>query len=113
MFHGSLVALVTPMRLSGEIDYSALEKLIEWHLQNGTDGLVILGTTGEAPTIEFEEREKIMKESKPVFSTADAELIRDLILFTLKTQDDFAVPNEKKKQLEALFHRLGRFKKSS
>ena len=60
-----------------------------------------------------EEREKIMKESKPVFSTADAELIRDLILFTLKTQDDFAIPSDKKKQLEALFHRLGRFKKSS
>lgn len=54
-----------------------------------------------------------MKESKPVFSTADAELIRDLILFTLKTQDDFAVPSEKKKQFEALYHRLGRFKKSS
>ncbi len=54
-----------------------------------------------------------MKESKPVFSIADAELIRDLILFTLKTQDDFVVPSEKKKQLEALFRRLGRFKKSS
>ena len=50
-----------------------------------------------------------MKENKPVFSTADAELIRDLILFTLKTQDDIAVPVEKKQQFEALYHRLGRF----
>jgi len=54
-----------------------------------------------------------VKESKPVFSITDAELIRDLILFTLKTQDDFAVPADKKKQLESLYHRLGRFKKSS
>ena len=54
-----------------------------------------------------------MKESKPVFSTADIDLIRDLILFTLKTQDDFSVPVEKKKEFEALYHRLGRFKKSS
>ena len=49
-----------------------------------------------------------MKESKPVFSRVDAELIRDLILFTIKTQDNFAVPPEKKKQLESLYHRLGR-----
>ena len=54
-----------------------------------------------------------MKESKPVFSTADAELIRDLILFTLKTQDDFVMPVEKKKEFETLYHRLGRFKESS
>ena len=55
-----------------------------------------------------EEREKIVKESKPVFSTADVELIKDLILFTIKTQDNFAVPPEKRKQLESLFHRLKR-----
>ena len=54
-----------------------------------------------------------MKESKPVFSITDAELIRDLILFTLKTQDDFVMPVEKKKEFEALYHRLGRFKESS
>jgi hypothetical protein len=54
-----------------------------------------------------------MKESKPVFSIADIDLIRDLILFTLKTQDDFSVPVENKKEFEALYHRLGRFKESS
>ena len=60
-----------------------------------------------------EERETIMKESKPIFATADIDLIRDLIVFTLKTQDDFSVPVEKKKEFEALYHRLGRFKESS
>jgi 4-hydroxy-tetrahydrodipicolinate synthase len=60
MFQGSLVALVTPMHNSGEIDYQALQGLVEWHLQQGTDGLVVLGTTGEAPTINGAERKKIV-----------------------------------------------------
>lgn len=60
MFHGSLVAIVTPMTDSGEVDYSALERLVDWHLKNGTDGLVVLGTTGESATIEDNEREEII-----------------------------------------------------
>jgi 4-hydroxy-tetrahydrodipicolinate synthase len=62
MFHGSLVALVTPMLLSNEIDYAALEKIVDWHLNQHTDGLVVLGTTGEAPTIESQERAKIIRQ---------------------------------------------------
>lgn len=61
MFHGSLVAIVTPMKESGEVDYQALERLVDWHLENETDGLVILGTTGEAPTIEPDERKEIIE----------------------------------------------------
>lgn len=62
MFHGSIVALVTPMREDGEIDYAALTKLVDWHLENQTDGLVILGTTGESATVEMAERDKIIKQ---------------------------------------------------
>jgi 4-hydroxy-tetrahydrodipicolinate synthase len=62
MFHGSLVALITPMDLNNEIDYEALAKLVDWHLQNDTDGLVVLGSTGEGATIEAEEREKIVRQ---------------------------------------------------
>ncbi|AAO90731.2 4-hydroxy-tetrahydrodipicolinate synthase [Coxiella burnetii] len=62
MFNGSLVALVTPMQENGEIDYSNLKELVEWHLENDTDGLVILGTTGESPTITAEERHKIIRQ---------------------------------------------------
>jgi 4-hydroxy-tetrahydrodipicolinate synthase len=62
MFHGSLVALVTPMLTTNEIDYEALHKIVAWHLENDTDGLVILGTTGESPTIEGDEREKIIRQ---------------------------------------------------
>lgn len=60
MFKGSWVALVTPMLESGEIDYHSLARLVDFHLQNGTDGLVIMGTTGEAATISFAEQLKVM-----------------------------------------------------
>ena len=49
--HGSLVALVTPMSLNGDIDYVSLEKLIEWHIAKGTNGIVSVGTTGESSTL--------------------------------------------------------------
>src|SRR3989338_8865791 len=61
MFHGSLVALVTPMHEDGAIDYASFEKLIDWQIENKTDGLVILGTTGESPTIEHDERRELIK----------------------------------------------------
>lgn len=62
MFNGSLVAIVTPMKSNGEIDYDRFKSLIEWHLGEGTDGFVILGTTGEAPTITPDERIKIIRQ---------------------------------------------------
>jgi 4-hydroxy-tetrahydrodipicolinate synthase len=60
MFSGSLVALVTPFR-GGEVDYAALERLVDWHVEQGTDGLVPVGTTGESPTVTVEEHEKIIQ----------------------------------------------------
>jgi 4-hydroxy-tetrahydrodipicolinate synthase len=56
MFSGSFVALVTPMLPEGEIDYKGLEKLVSFHLEHGTDGLVIMGTTAEAATLSFAEQ---------------------------------------------------------
>lgn len=55
MFKGSLVALVTPMSEAGEIDNDALAKLIDWHVESGTDAIIAAGTTGEAPTLETGE----------------------------------------------------------
>ena len=52
---GSLVALVTPMNPDGEIDYQSLDNLIDWHIQEGTNGIVSVGTTGESATIDFNE----------------------------------------------------------
>jgi len=58
MFAGSLVAIVTPMRRDGAVDFDAWNRLIDFHLKNGTNGIVVGGTTGESPTItEAELRE--------------------------------------------------------
>ena len=55
MFTGSLVALVTPMLADGALDMPRFRALIDWHISQGTDGLVIVGTTGESPTVNTEE----------------------------------------------------------
>lgn len=55
MLKGSFVALVTPFDQKGNIDYKRLEELIEFHIQNQTDGFVLLGTTAEAATMSLEE----------------------------------------------------------
>ena len=52
---GSLVAIVTPMHEDGTLDFDAFRKLIDWHVAEGTDGIVVVGTTGESPTVDFEE----------------------------------------------------------
>eukprot|EP01038_Epipyxis_sp_PR26KG_P010196 gene10196-13716_t len=58
---GSVVALVTPMTKNNEIDYAKLIELLEWHVKEGTDGAVVLGTTGEASMINMEERTEIIR----------------------------------------------------
>lgn len=63
--YGVLTALPTPFK-NGEVDYRSLERLIEYQIENGADGLVVLGTTGEAPTISEDEREKIVKFARDV-----------------------------------------------
>ncbi len=60
MFKGTLVALVTPFT-DGKVDYAAIRRLVDWHLEQGTDGLVPVGTTGESPTVDVEEHTKIIE----------------------------------------------------
>ncbi len=60
MFRGSIVALVTPMQADRELDFAALERLLEFHVAAGTDGIVIAGTTGESPTIDAGELEELV-----------------------------------------------------
>ena len=55
MFAGSLVAIVTPMRGDGAVDHAAWERLIDWHIESGTAGLVVGGTTGESATLSDSE----------------------------------------------------------
>ena len=55
MLTGSLVAIVTPMQADGALDLPRFRTLIDWHIAEGTDGLVVVGTTGESPTVDFDE----------------------------------------------------------
>jgi len=55
VLQGSLVALVTPMLPNGDVDYSCLENLIDWHIGQGTNGIVSVGTTGESATLNVKE----------------------------------------------------------
>src|SRR3990172_9489475 len=61
MLNGSLVAIVTPMHDDGSLDLDAFRKLIDWHVQEGTDGIVVVGTTGESPTVDFDEHHLLIK----------------------------------------------------
>ncbi len=61
MLTGSLVALLTPMTAEGQIDYPAFRALIDFHAREGTDGLVIVGTTGESPTVNVEEHCELIR----------------------------------------------------
>lgn len=63
MFRGSMVAVVTPMRADGELDYEALARLVEFHLENGTDAIISVGTTGESATLDFEEHIRVVRRT--------------------------------------------------
>jgi 4-hydroxy-tetrahydrodipicolinate synthase len=58
---GSLVAIVTPMQEEGALDLDAFRRLIDWHIKEGTDGIVAVGTTGESPTVDWDEHNLVIK----------------------------------------------------
>ncbi len=61
MFSGSIVALVTPMTVSGHVDWKALDLLVQWHLDAGTRAIVPVGTTGESPTLNMQEHMQVIE----------------------------------------------------
>jgi 4-hydroxy-tetrahydrodipicolinate synthase len=61
MITGSLVAIVTPMLEDGRLDLARFKGLIDWHIAEGTDGIVVVGTTGESPTVDFDEHKALIK----------------------------------------------------
>ena len=68
MFRGSLVALVTPMLSDGAVDYPQLEALIDFHVKQGTDALVIAGTTGESATLSHNEHRELLKRAQEIIN---------------------------------------------
>ena len=86
---GSLVALVTPLLSDGEVDYTALKGLVEWHIEQGTHGIVSVGTTGEAPTLSVNEHSKVIAKTVeyvnarvPVIAGTGGNSTRDSIALT-------------------------------
>ncbi|SHH83856.1 4-hydroxy-tetrahydrodipicolinate synthase [Vibrio aerogenes CECT 7868] len=63
MFSGSIVALITPFNPDGEVDYASLKKLVEYHIDSGTDAIVSVGTTGESATLSIEEHVKVVSKT--------------------------------------------------
>ncbi len=61
MFHGSMVALVTPMQEDGSVDFDSLARLVEFHVENGTDAIVAMGTTGESATLDEKEHCQVIR----------------------------------------------------
>lgn len=89
MITGSIVALVTPMTADDEIDYESLDALVEWHISEGTDGIVPVGTTGESATVTADEHCAVMKRvidvvasRVPVIAGTGSNSTREAIEFT-------------------------------
>jgi 4-hydroxy-tetrahydrodipicolinate synthase len=90
MITGSIVALVTPMIPNSlDVDWEALERLVEWHIEQGTHGLVAVGTTGESATLSVEEHSRVIKKAVaisngriPVIAGTGANCTREAIELT-------------------------------
>jgi 4-hydroxy-tetrahydrodipicolinate synthase len=61
MISGSIVAIVTPMQDDGRLDFERFKTLIDFHIEQGTDGIVVVGTTGESPTVDFDEHKELIR----------------------------------------------------
>ena len=93
MLTGSLVAIVTPMFEDGRLDLDALKKLIDFHVDAGTDGIVIVGTTGESPTVDVDEHCLLIKTTiehvakrVPVIAGTGANSTAEAIALTAKAK---------------------------
>ena len=63
IFKGSMVAIATPMNNDETLDFDSMEKLIEFHIENKTDAIVSVGTTGESATLDFNEHSEVIKKT--------------------------------------------------
>ena len=88
-FRGAFTALITPMKNSGEVDYEGFRRFIEFQIEQGIDGIVPLGTTGEAPTLDEDEEERLIeiavetaKGKVPIIAGAGSNDTRHMVMYT-------------------------------
>ena len=116
MLSGSIVAIVTPMTADGALDLPRLRGLIDWHVAEGTSGIVIVGTTGESPTVDVDEHERLISAAVeyasgrvPVIAGAGGNSTKEAIeltRFAKKAGADYAlsvVPYYNKPPQEGLY----------
>jgi len=94
MFQGCIVALVTPMNPDGSVDVASFRNLLDFHVDNKTDGIVVLGTTGECPTVDFDEHTFLVKEAVsyisgkiPVIAGTGANSTKEAIYLTQSAKE--------------------------
>ena len=94
ILQGAFTALITPMKESGEVDYEGFRRLIQFQLEEGIDGLVPLGTTGETPTLEEDEEEKLIniavKETRghvPLIVGSGSNDTKHMVAYTQRARD--------------------------
>jgi 4-hydroxy-tetrahydrodipicolinate synthase len=94
MYQGSMVALVTPMQDDGSVDYAALERLVDFHVDNGTQAIISVGTTGESATLDFEEHAGVIENTVkyangriPVIAGTGANSTREAIELTQRAAE--------------------------
>lgn len=99
MITGSIVALVTPMHADGQVDWPALDRLVEFHIKEGTDALVAVGTTGESATLDTAEHcaviERIVKTTagrRPVIAGTGANSTSEAIELTQEAKNLAQMP---------------------
>jgi 4-hydroxy-tetrahydrodipicolinate synthase len=94
MFQGSMVAIVTPMNSDGSLDIKSFKSLLDFHIEKKTNGVVVVGTTGEAPTIDFDEHTFLIQEAVnhingkiPVIAGSGANSTKEAIFLTKKSKE--------------------------
>ncbi|MFL0809829.1 MAG: 4-hydroxy-tetrahydrodipicolinate synthase [Agarilytica sp.] len=94
MLKGSMVALVTPMKADFSVDWDALRKLLDWHIEEGTHGIVAVGTTGESATLDMDEHTEVIRfvvghvaGRIPVIAGTGANSTQEAIFLTQRAKD--------------------------
>ena len=94
MFQGSMVAIVTPMNSDGSLDIKSFKELLDYHIECKSDGVVVVGTSGEAPTIDVDEHTYLIKEAVnhidgkiPVIAGSGANSTKEAIFLTKKSKE--------------------------
>ena len=94
MIEGSIVALVTPMHINGDVDWDALGRLVDWHVEQSTDAIIAMGTTGESATLDFVQHTEVIRfvvktanKRLPVIAGTGANATTEAIRLTQEASD--------------------------